>query len=125
MGLIYYTKDHEYIQIEGDTGIIGISDYAQEQLGDVVFVELPTEGRKIKKGEECAVVESVKAASEIYAPIDGEVLSVNRELEGEPAAVNENPLTSGWLIKIRISDKTQLDELMSESAYEDYLSTLT
>ena len=124
MGLIYYTKDHEYLRLDGDIAVIGISDYAQEQLGDVVFVELPEEGKKIIKGEECAVVESVKAASEIFAPVDGEVIAINHDLEGEPAAVNENPLGSGWFIKIKIADKSQIDDLMTESAYDDYLTTL-
>lgn len=125
MSSIFYTKDHEYIRVDGDKGTVGISHYAQEQLGDVVFVELPAVGKLIKKGEECAVVESVKAAGEIFAPVNGEVLEINQTLEGAPGAVNEDPLGAGWFIKIKISDKNQLDDLMNETAYQDFLTTLT
>ncbi len=120
----YYTKDHEYIRVEGDTGIVGISDYAQEQLGDVVFVELPAKGAKIGKGEQAAVVESVKAASEVYAPVTGEVLDINGALEGEPGKVNQEPAGDGWFFKLKITDSRQLEGLMDENAYAAYLKTL-
>lgn len=119
-----YTKDHEYIRIEGDTGIVGITDYAQGQLGDVVFVELPAIGKEVAKGGEAAVVESVKAASEVYAPVSGEVVAVNSELEGTPGTVNEDPAGKGWFIKLKLKDAAELDGLMSESEYQDYVKTL-
>ena len=119
-----YTKDHEYIRIEGDMGVVGITDYAQGQLGDVVFVELPAPGKAVTKGGEAAVVESVKAASEVYAPVSGEVVEVNSELEGAPGTVNEDPAGKGWFVKIRLSDKAELDGLMSEADYEAYVKSL-
>ena len=119
-----YTKDHEYIRIEGDTGTVGISDYAQGQLGDVVFVELPEIGKALAKGGEAAVVESVKAASEVYAPVSGEVVEVNGELEAAPGTVNEDPAGKGWFLKIRIKDAGELDALMNEAEYQDYVKTL-
>lgn len=119
-----YTKDHEYIRIEGDTGVVGISDYAQGQLGDVVFVELPALGKAVTKGGEAAVVESVKAASEVYAPVSGEVVAVNSELEAAPGTVNEDPAGKGWFIKLKLSDAAELDGLMSEAEYQNYLKTL-
>jgi glycine cleavage system H protein len=119
-----YTKDHEYIRIEGDTGTVGISDYAQSQLGDVVFVELPAIGKALTKGGEAAVVESVKAASEVYAPVSGEVVAVNSELEGAPGAVNEDPAGKGWFVKLKLSDAAELEGLMSEAEYQDYVKTL-
>ncbi|RDJ23624.1 glycine cleavage system protein GcvH [Bosea caraganae] len=119
-----YTKDHEYIRIEGDTGTVGISDYAQGQLGDVVFVELPTIGKALAKGGEAAVVESVKAASEVYAPVSGEVVAVNSELEAAPGTVNEDPAGKGWFVKIKLTDAAELDGLMSEAEYQDYLKSL-
>lgn len=119
-----YTKDHEYIRIEGETGTVGISDYAQSQLGDVVFVELPEIGKALSKGGEAAVVESVKAASEVYAPVSGEVVEVNSDLEAAPGTVNEDPAGKGWFLKIKLTDTAELDGLMSEAEYEDYLKTL-
>lgn len=119
-----YTKDHEYIRIEGETGTVGISDYAQSQLGDVVFVELPEIGKALSKGGEAAVVESVKAASEVYAPVSGEVVEVNSELEAAPGTVNEDPAGKGWFLKIKLTDAAELDGLMSEAEYHDYLKTL-
>lgn len=113
----YYTKDHEYIRVEGDTGIVGITDYAQGQLGDVVFVELPDIGKKVTKGGEAAVVESVKAASEVYAPVSGEVIEVNAALPDSPGIVNEDAEGRGWFVKIRLADKTELSSLMDEAAY--------
>lgn len=121
----YYTKDHEYIRVEGDSGTVGISDYAQSQLGDVVFVELPAVGKTLTKGAEAAVVESVKAASEVYAPVSGEVIAVNSAIEETPATVNEDPLGDGWFLKIRLSNAGELQELMTEEQYEDYLKTIS
>ncbi|MCA1999192.1 MAG: glycine cleavage system protein GcvH [Hyphomicrobiales bacterium] len=114
----YYTKDHEYIRVEGDTGTVGITHYAQEQLGDVVFVELPEIGRAVKQGGEAAVVESVKAASEVYAPVSGEVVAVNAALPDAPATVNEDPEGAGWFMKIRLADTGELAGLMDEAAYK-------
>jgi glycine cleavage system H protein len=119
-----YTKDHEYIRIEGDTGTVGISDYAQSQLGDVVFVELPAKGKTVAKGGEAAVVESVKAASEVYAPVSGEVIEVNSALEAAPGTVNEDAAGAGWFVKIRLSDASELAGLMSEAEYQAYLKSI-
>ena len=119
-----YTKDHEYIRIEGDTGTVGITDYAQGQLGDVVFVELPTLGKALTKGGEAAVVESVKAASEVYAPVSGEVVAVISELEAAPGTVNEDPAGKGWFVKIKLTNTGELDGLLSEAEYQDYVKTL-
>ena len=119
-----YTKDHEYIRVEGDTGTIGITDYAQGQLGDVVFVELPSLGKALGKGGEAAVVESVKAASEVYAPVSGEVVAVNSELEAAPGTVNEDPAGKGWFVKLKLADAAELQGLMSEAEYQDYVKTL-
>ena len=124
MAAIRYTKDHEYILVDGDIGIVGISDHAQSQLGDVVFVELPDVGKQLSAGGEAAVVESVKAASEVYAPVAGEVVEVNKALEDTPATINEDPLGAGWFMKIRIADKGALDALMDEAAYQEFLKTL-
>jgi glycine cleavage system H protein len=120
----HFTNDHEYVRVEGDEGVVGISDYAQEQLGDVVFVELPETGKSFKRGDQVAVVESVKAASEIYMPVDGEVIAVNSDLEGEPATVNSDPAGAGWFFRIRIADKAQIGELMDDTAYSEFLKTL-
>ena len=119
-----YTRDHEYISVDGDTGTVGITDYAQQQLGDVVFVELPALGRTLQKGEEAAVVESVKAASEVYAPVAGEVIGVNGDLEGAPATVNEDPAGRGWFLKLKLKDPGELDGLMNEAQYAEYLATI-
>lgn len=119
-----YTKDHEYIRMEGDIGTVGITEYAQAQLGDVVFVELPDLGKNVKKGGEAAVVESVKAASEVYAPVSGEVVAVNENLPDSPATVNEDPSGAGWFMKIKLADTSELDGLMNEQDYQNYLSTL-
>lgn len=112
-----YTEDHEWVTVEGDVATVGITAYAAGQLGDVVFVELPDTGKTLKKGDEFAVVESVKAASEVYAPVDGEVVAINDALEGEPAKVNEDPAGEGWFVKIKLADASQLDALMDEDAY--------
>ena len=119
-----FTKDHEYIRVEGDTGVIGITDYAQSQLGDVVYVELPGLGRALSKGDEAAVVESVKAASEVYAPVSGEVVAVNDVLEGQPGTVNEDPAGQGWFLKIKLKDPAQLEGLMTEEQYQDFVKSV-
>lgn len=124
MTSVRYTKDHEYVRVEGDVAVVGISDYAQQQLGDVVFVELPEIGKVVTKGGEAAVVESVKAASEVYAPLSGEVVEVNAELEGAPGLVNEAPEGKGWFMKLKLSNPAELDELLNEHAYKDFLDTL-
>ena len=119
-----YTKDHEWISLDGDVGTVGITDYAQGQLGDVVYVELPEPGKQLSKSGEAAVVESVKAASEVYAPISGEVVAVNGELELAPATVNEDALGKGWFFKVKLSDPAEAEELMTEDQYQDFLKTL-
>ena len=113
-----YTTDHEWLAIDGDVATVGITDYAQSQLGDVVFVELPKVGRTLKKAEAAAVVESVKAASDVYAPVTGEVLETNAELAAEPALVNSDAQTKAWFFKIKIADKSELGGLMDEAAYK-------
>lgn len=120
----YYSKDHEWIAVDGDTATVGITDYAQSQLGDVVYVELPDTGKALKKGDEAAVVESVKAASEVYAPIDGEVIETNAALVDSPANVNEDPEGGAWFVKLKIADKGQLADLMDEASYKAYVETL-
>ncbi len=119
-----YTKDHEWVRIDGDTAIMGITAYAAEQLGDVVFVELPEVGKALKKGDGGAVVESVKAASDVYSPISGEVLEVNGALDASPQTVNEAPETDGWLMKLKMADAGEVDGLMDEAAYKDFVATL-
>ena len=113
-----YTSDHEWLAIDGDIATVGITDYAQSQLGDVVFVELPKVGRSLKKAEAAAVVESVKAASDVYAPVTGEVLETNDALAAEPALVNSDAQTKAWFFKIKIADKSELGGLMDEAAYK-------
>jgi glycine cleavage system H protein len=115
---VLYTTDHEWLRIEGDTATIGITDHAQSQLGDIVFIELPKVGRQLKKAEAAAVVESVKAASDVYAPITGEVLEVNDALSAEPALINSDADGKAWLFKLRIVDKSELGGLMDEAAYK-------
>ncbi|MFO1036061.1 MAG: glycine cleavage system protein GcvH [Geminicoccaceae bacterium] len=118
-----YTKDHEWIRVEGDIGVIGISRHAQEQLGDVVFVELPEVGRDLAQGDESGVVESVKSANEIYAPVSGHVVERNAELEASPGLANEDAEGKGWFYKIRLSDPSQLDALMSEADYASFVES--
>src|SRR5918996_3554391 len=113
-----YTADHEWLRIEGDVATIGVTDYAQSQLGDVVFVDLPKVGRVVKKAEAAAVVESVKAASDVYAPVSGEVLEVNEALGADPSLVNSDPAGGAWFFKLRISDKSELAGMMDEAAYK-------
>ena len=124
MTTTHYTRDHEYIRIDGDIGTVGITDFAQHQLGDVVFVELPSIGDQLTQGQQAAVVESVKAASEVYAPVAGEVVEVNAALESAPAAVNDDPLGAGWFLEVRLPDTSQLAGLMDEAAYKDFIATL-
>jgi glycine cleavage system H protein len=119
-----FTKEHEYIRVDGDRGTVGITDYAQAQLGDVVFVELPEVGKVFAKGAEAAVVESVKAASEIYAPVAGEVVAINAELQDVPGRVNEDPFGTGWFLQIKVANPAELANLMDEAAYDDFLKTL-
>ncbi|HZY68367.1 MAG TPA: glycine cleavage system protein GcvH [Devosia sp.] len=117
-----YTPDHEYVRIEGSAGTVGISNYAQDQLGDIVFVELPSPGQKLKKGDEAAVVESVKAASEIYSPVSGTVTEVNTQLQGEPGLINTAPDAGGWIYKIALDDEGELEGLMDEAAYAEFIA---
>ena len=119
-----YTKDHEWLRVDGDTATVGITDYAQEQLGDVVYVELPDIGKSVGVGDEAAVVESVKAASEVYAPISGEVVEVNEALADAPNGVNEDAAGAGWFVKLKLSDASELEKLMSEDEYKTYLAEL-
>jgi glycine cleavage system H protein len=114
-----FTPDHEYIRVDGTTGIVGITNYAQGQLGDIVFVELPTIGKRLKKGDEAAVVESVKAASEIYAPVSGEVVEVNEALTGEPGLINTDPENGGWIFKVAISDAGEIEKLLDADGYAE------
>ena len=120
----YLTDEHEWIDVDGDTATVGITDYAQEQLGDIVFVELPAPGKALEKGDDAAVVESVKAASDIYAPIDGKVTEANEDLEEDPALVNTDPEDGGWFFKMTVGDASQLDGLMDESAYKSFVDGL-
>ena len=118
----HYTKEHEWISVEGDVATIGITNHAQEQLGDVVFVELPAIGKAVTKGGDAAVVESVKAASEVYAPVTGEVVEVNKELEGDPALVNREAEGSAWFMKVKLKDKSELADLMDKAAYDKFVA---
>ena len=119
-----FTKDHEWVRLDGDLAVIGITDYAQSQLGDVVYVELPDIGRHIEQGKEAAVVELVKAASDVYAPVSGEVAEVNDALSADPAKVNSDPMGEGWFLKLRLADPKQLDQLMDEAAYQHFVEEL-
>src|SRR6516165_11901424 len=116
-----FTKDHEWVRLEGDLAVIGITDYAQSQLGDVVYVELPEPGHRVEQGKEAAVVESVKAASEVYAPVSGEVAEVNDALAGDPAKVNADAMGEGWFLKLRLADPKELDGLLDEGAYRKFV----
>ena len=125
MSELRFTKEHEWVRVDGDVGTCGITDYAQSQLGDVVFVEVPALGRSVKRGDSAAVVESVKAASDIYAPVSGEVIEANAALPDSPGTVNTAPMGEGWFMKIRLSDRAELADLMDEAAYQAYLGTLS
>ncbi len=121
MSVVKYSKEHEWISVDGDVATIGITRHAAEQLGDLVFVELPAVGKTVAPGDEAAVVESVKAASEVYAPLSGEVVEVNSVLEGEPGKVNEAPEGDGWFLKLKLSEPSELDGLMDEAAYKAFV----
>lgn len=120
----YFTDEHEWIDLEGDTATVGITDYAQGQLGDIVFVELPDVGAMVEKGKDAAVVESVKAASDVYAPLSGEVVEVNESLDDDPALVNSSPEEDGWFFKMTVSDKSELEGLMDDKAYKSFCDGL-
>ena len=121
---LYFTKEHEWVRVEGDTATVGISDHAQDALGDIVFAEVPDAGRQVKKGDEAAVVESVKAASDVYAPVSGEVTEGNAALGDDPALINRDPEGDGWFFKVKLSDTGELDGLMDEAAYREWCQTL-
>ena len=121
---VYFTKEHEWIRVEGDTATVGISDHAQEALGDIVFAEVPEAGRRVAKGQEAAVVESVKAASDVYAPVSGEVIEGNPAIADDPAVINREPEGGGWFFKLKLDNPGELDGLMDEDAYRDWVKTL-
>lgn len=121
---LYFTKEHEWIRVDGDTATVGISNHAQEALGDIVFAEVPDAGRQVSKGQEAAVVESVKAASDVYAPVSGEVIEGNQKVADDPALVNSDPEGDGWFFKLKLSDPSELDGLMDENAYREWVKTL-
>ena len=120
----YFTQDHEWIEVDGDTGTVGISDYAQSQLGDIVFVEVPDEGKSLSKGDDAAVVESVKAASDVYAPVSGTVIEGNAALAEDSSLVNSDPEGEGWFFKLTLADASELDQLMDEQAYAAFVAKL-
>ena len=120
----YYTEDHEWVEVDGDIGTVGISEYAQSQLGDIVFVEVPEEGKQVGKGDDVAVVESVKAASDVYSPVSGTVLEGNATLADTPELVNEDPEGDGWFFKLTLSDASEVESLMDEAKYADFVSKL-
>ncbi|HSQ99580.1 MAG TPA: glycine cleavage system protein GcvH [Sphingomicrobium sp.] len=121
---LYFTKEHEWIRVDGDVATIGITDHAQEQLGDIVFAEVPETGRRVGKGQEAAVVESVKAASDVYAPVTGEVIEGNSKVADDPAVVNSDPEGEGWFFKLKLENPSELEGLMDEAAYRDWVKTL-
>jgi glycine cleavage system H protein len=121
---LYFTREHEWIRVEGDTATVGITEHAQEQLGDIVFAEVPEAGRRVTKGQEAAVVESVKAASDVYAPVSGEVVEGNQAVADDPALVNSDPEGQGWFFKLKLDNAGELDGLMDEAAYRDWVKTL-
>ena len=121
---LYFTKEHEWVRVEGDTATVGISDHAQEQLGDIVFAEVPETGKRLSKGQDAAVVESVKAASDVYSPVSGEVVEGNQAVIDDPSLVNSDPEGAGWFFRIKLSDNGELDGLMDEGAYREWVKTL-
>ncbi|HEX8937417.1 MAG TPA: glycine cleavage system protein GcvH [Sphingomicrobium sp.] len=121
---LYFTREHEWIRVDGDTATVGISNHAQEQLGDIVFAEVPEVGRRVSKGQEAAVVESVKAASDVYAPISGEVIEGNSAVANDPALVNSDPEGEGWFFKLKLDNPSELDGLMDETSYREWVKTL-
>jgi glycine cleavage system H protein len=120
----YFTQEHEWIKVDGDTATVGITDHAQEALGDIVFTEVPDAGKQLTKGQEAAVVESVKAASDVYSPVTGEVIEGNQAVADDPSLVNSDPEGSGWFFKIRLANSGELEGLMDEGAYRDWVKTL-
>ncbi|MCF7741524.1 MAG: glycine cleavage system protein GcvH [Candidatus Marinimicrobia bacterium] len=118
---LYYTKEHEWVKVDGETGTIGISDHAQEELGDIVFVELPEEGQEFSQGDAIGTIEAVKTVSDIYTPVSGEVIEANESLEEEAEKINQDPYGEGWIAKIKMSDKDELDDLLTAEEYEDML----
>lgn len=124
MSDVRYTKDHEWIRLEGGVGVVGITDYAQNALGDVVFVEVPEAGKALTAGGEAGVIESVKAASEIYSPVSGEVLEGNAGLDGDPALVNSSPTGEGWIFKVKLADPSEVEKLMTEAQYQAFVDGL-
>ena len=120
----YFTKDHEWIEVDGDSATVGITDYAQGQLGDITYVDLPAGGASVSQGDSASVVDSVKAASDVYAPVSGEVVEANSALEDEPALVNSDPEEDGWFFKLRLTDASELDTLMDETAYKEFVAGL-
>ena len=125
MSDVRYTKEHEWVRLDGDLATVGISDYAQQQLGDVVFVELPEVGRQVSQGGSMAVIESVKAASDVYAPLGGEVVEINGDLENDPGLVNRSAEDEGWFCRLRLADRGELTQLMDAAAYEAYVAGLS
>ncbi|MES2137132.1 MAG: glycine cleavage system protein GcvH [Pseudomonadota bacterium] len=121
---LYFTKEHEWIRVEGDTATVGISNHAQEALGDIVFAEVPEAGRRVSKGQEAAVVESVKAASDVYAPVSGEVIEGNQAVADDPALINSDPEGQGWFFQLKLDNPSELEGLMDEAAYREWLKTL-
>ena len=121
MSIVRFTRDHEWVRLDGDLAVVGITEYAQSQLGDVVYVELPEIGHRVEKGKEAAVVESVKAASEVYAPVSGEVTEINDTLTADPAKVNADPMGEGWFLKLRLTDLKELEGLLDEAAYQQFI----
>ena len=121
---LYFTKEHEWIRVEGDVATVGISDHAQEALGDIVFAEVPDAGRQLAKGDDAAVVESVKAASDVYSPVGGEVVEGNAAIADDPSVINRDPEGEGWVFKIRLSDPAEVEGLMSEADYREWVKTL-
>ena len=121
---LFFTRDHEWIRVEGDVATVGISDHAQEALGDIVFAEAPEAGRALSKGQEAAVVESVKAASDVYSPVGGEVIEGNAAIADDPSVINRDPEGDGWFFKIKLSDASELEGLMSEADYREWVKTL-
>jgi glycine cleavage system H protein len=121
---VYFTREHEWIRVDGDTATVGISDHAQEALGDIVFAEVPDAGRQVAKGQEAAVVESVKAASDVYAPVSGQVIEGNSAIADDPAIINRDPEGEGWFFKLKLGNPSELDGLMDENAYREWIKTL-
>ena len=121
---LYFTREHEWVRVEGDTAVVGISNHAQEALGDIVFAEVPEAGRRLSKGQEAAVVESVKAASDVYAPVAGEVVEGNQAVADDPSLINSDPEGEGWFFKLKLDNPDEVEGLMDEAAYRDWIKTL-